>query len=537
MSGRDFIEELLAEQQGSSAVERFSRRHEKHDVPAQSLYYRDLIPLTAPKSGEQYAFEVELDKCSGCKACVTACHSLNGLDDNESWRDVGMLSSADYGAPFQQSITTACHHCVDPACANGCPVLAYEKDPITGIVHHLDDQCIGCQYCVLKCPYDVPKYSVERGIVRKCDMCSSRLAAGEAPACVQSCPNEAIRITVVDQEEMSARFRQESAETFLPGAPAGDYTVPTTLYRSAKTLPKNLLAGNHHDLRPQPAHFPLILMLLLTQASVGVFFWNQILSLCLPGAVSASSQRANLFAGLLTGVLGIGASIAHLGKPLQAWRSFLGLKKSWLSREIVIFGLYLASAGALVAAAFIQPSTICGPFLNLAALCTVLLGLLGVFCSVMIYHDTRRLFWRRDLTATKFFGTMFILSPAIVMLNPSTQSAAQSVLGIAIIMASWIKLASEGSWFRMDPESKEIFSHATRIMAGPLKFAAHLRLGLGIAGGMLAPALLLFAGLSGTALLLLEGSMLALLIGGEFFERYLVFTAVAPSRMPGGIES
>src|SRR5207244_2277096 len=67
MSGRDFIDELLAEQQGSSAVERFSRRHEKHDVPAQSLYYRDLIPLTAPKSGEQYAFEVELDKCSGCK--------------------------------------------------------------------------------------------------------------------------------------------------------------------------------------------------------------------------------------------------------------------------------------------------------------------------------------------------------------------------------------------------------------------------------------------------------------------------------------
>ena len=55
-------------------------------------------------------------------------------------------------------------------------MLAYEKDPVTGIVRHLDDQCIGCSYCILKCPYDVPKYSRARGIVRKCDMCHSRLA-------------------------------------------------------------------------------------------------------------------------------------------------------------------------------------------------------------------------------------------------------------------------------------------------------------------------------------------------------------------------
>ena len=57
--------------------------------------------------------------------------------------------------------------------------MAYDKDPETGIVRHLDDQCIGCQYCVLKCPYDVPKYSERLGIVRKCDMCVGRLRAGE----------------------------------------------------------------------------------------------------------------------------------------------------------------------------------------------------------------------------------------------------------------------------------------------------------------------------------------------------------------------
>jgi formate dehydrogenase iron-sulfur subunit len=87
---------------------------------------------------------------------------------------------------------------------NGCPVLAYEKDAKTGIVRHLDDQCIGCQYCVLKCPYEVPRYSSRLGIVRKCDMCANRLSVGEAPACVQSCPSAAIKITVVAKEVVSA---------------------------------------------------------------------------------------------------------------------------------------------------------------------------------------------------------------------------------------------------------------------------------------------------------------------------------------------
>src|SRR5205085_3191577 len=144
-------------------------------------------PLAAPGPGEQYAFEVDLDACTGCKSCVVACHALNGLDEDESWRSVGLLQGARTAA-FQQTVTTACHHCVDPACLTGCPVDAYEKDVQTGIVRHLDDQCIGCQYCVLKCPYDVPKYNARLGIVRKCDLCSSRLSAHEAPACAQACP-------------------------------------------------------------------------------------------------------------------------------------------------------------------------------------------------------------------------------------------------------------------------------------------------------------------------------------------------------------
>src|SRR5688572_24922818 len=266
-TSKTLIDELINEQRSLTAVSRFSQKHERAEIPLQSRYYRDLIPLSKPTGGEQYAFEVDLDKCSGCKACVAACHALNGLEDDESWRSVGLLVSDEADLPYQQTVTTACHHCVDPACLNGCPVLAYEKDPLTGIVRHLDDQCIGCQYCVLKCPYEVPHYSKRLGIVRKCDMCANRLAVGEAPACVQSCPNAAIRITIVDREIIRDRHHTtNTAESFLPASPDPKYTLPTTTYISGKGLPLTARAADSTELRPAASHWPLVFMLVLTQA-------------------------------------------------------------------------------------------------------------------------------------------------------------------------------------------------------------------------------------------------------------------------------
>jgi formate dehydrogenase iron-sulfur subunit len=121
-AGPLLIEDLLHEQQLLTPVARFSLKHESGDLPAQAKYYQDLIPLSEPKEGQQYAFAVDLDACTGCKACVTACHNLNGLDDEETWRDVGVLFGGTPAEPVQLTVTTACHHCVDPACMNGCPV-------------------------------------------------------------------------------------------------------------------------------------------------------------------------------------------------------------------------------------------------------------------------------------------------------------------------------------------------------------------------------------------------------------------------------
>jgi len=237
------IDSLLAEQKKLTAVERFSQQHENTSDVLQAESYKDLIPIKKPSTGEQYSFAVDLDKCTGCKACVVACHSLNGLDKDESWRDVGELVSLD--SPDKQTVTSACHHCADPGCLSGCPVGAYEKIEDTGVVKHLDDQCIGCSYCELKCPYDVPKYNKDLGIVRKCDMCHDRLAEGEAPACVQSCPNGAISIQLITTEEIRANAAKQ--ESIIKGAFRSDYTLPSTVYTSSRKLSDSMMVTCHSD--------------------------------------------------------------------------------------------------------------------------------------------------------------------------------------------------------------------------------------------------------------------------------------------------
>ncbi|MGL4512918.1 MAG: DmsC/YnfH family molybdoenzyme membrane anchor subunit, partial [Lacipirellulaceae bacterium] len=98
------VRALLEESRELTAVERFAKAHEGH-TPAQARYYRDLIPAGPPGAGQQYAFDVDLDACSGCKACVSACHHLNGLEAGETWRSVGQLYGQN-GLPIIQHVTT-----------------------------------------------------------------------------------------------------------------------------------------------------------------------------------------------------------------------------------------------------------------------------------------------------------------------------------------------------------------------------------------------------------------------------------------------
>jgi formate dehydrogenase iron-sulfur subunit len=580
---RTLIDELLAEQRTLTAVDRFSRLHETNGVPAQEKFYRDLIPLNAPKPGEQFAFEVDLDKCSGCKGCVTACHSLNGLEETETWRSVGLLISKNDEAPngqtnapfdirhssfgFQQHVTTACHHCVDPACLNGCPVLAYDKDPITGIVRHLDDQCIGCQYCILKCPYDVPKYSAKRGIVRKCDMCSNRLAVGEAPACVQACPNEAIRITIVNRETIAKNFRAKNDErqmtngdpnapfdirhpSFLPSAPEPSYTLPTTQFISKRGLPKNLVAANRNQLKPEHTHPPLVIMLVLTQLSVGAFCVDTLLRAVFPENLMMRLSPFHSLVAFGIGMLALAASTLHLGRPQFAWRAFVGLRNSWLSREIIVFGLFAGMAMVDAAIVWFAPLKNLNPIF--AGALVSIAGLLGVFCSLMIYFDTRRAFWNAAQTTTKFFGTTALLGTATILFVTTLQALLKPDIashGAYHQLTNWLtatlaaissaKLIFEATTFRhLLTREMTPLKRAALLMRGELSEITTARFLMGAIGGVILPLVFLtqkpapgFATLGFTLWILIFAAL------GEFLERRIFFAAAVAPRMPGGVES
>jgi Fe-S-cluster-containing dehydrogenase component/DMSO reductase anchor subunit len=531
------IDQWLAAQSDLSAVERFSQRHDGELGHRQARYYRDLLPAAPPGPGQQYAFDVDLDACTGCKACVAACHSLNGLDEGESWRSVTLLTGVrgKTRRPFQQTVTAACHHCVDPACLKGCPVDAYEKDPVTGIVAHLDDQCIGCSYCTLTCPYEVPVYNHRRGIVRKCDLCTGRLAAGEAPACVQACPNGAIAITVVDTADAVAR----ATSPLTPGAPPSSITVPTTRYRSAR----DAVASSEAPAAVGPAHDhpPLAVMLVLTQLSIGAFVTDlQLRTLTDRGTGVLPALDAFVIAA--AGVLALAASVLHLGRPRYGYRAVVGLRHSWLSREVVAFGAFTGLAvpyALLVGLGPFADARFAGPALGAVV---ALSGILGVACSVCIYTTTHRSSWRPAPVTAKFGLTAAAAGIATVVWATNVSSAVRGgdglggvertlLLALAAVVA--VKLAGEATVLRHlvrggDPEG----ARRAHLLLHDLRAVAARRVLLGVGAGVLVPLAWVAVG-DGLAAgwgLLVSSVVLAGVVGGELAERSLFFTAASAPR-------
>jgi Fe-S-cluster-containing dehydrogenase component/DMSO reductase anchor subunit len=562
LTGPALVANLLAEQQSLSAVERFSQWHGSHDSGGEDSAsplpcYTALLPATPPGPGQQYAFEVDLDRCSGCKACVVACHTRNGLDESETWRDVGLLVGGSRTLPVIQHVTAACHHCLEPACMTACPVNAYEKDAITGIVKHLDDQCFGCQYCTLACPYDVPKYHPGKGIVRKCDMCSSRLAVGEAPACVEACPHEAIAIRVVSREHV---VEDSEAAVFLPAAPDPQITLPTTTYKSRRPFPRNLLPVDYFQVNPQHAHWPLVVMLTLTQLSVGGFIVGLVLARLISGPATEWLQPLHAINSLSFGLLALAASVFHLGRPQYAFRAVLGLRHSWLSREIVAFGVFAALASVYAGSVIVSfmgeewfsaagQAWIEGLGAGVAAS-----GVAGVFCSAMIYVFTRRECWSLTRVMMRFTLTAAVLGLSAAWLSILAAALADpspelievlrqrgQVLCHSLIGAAAAKLAYEAAIFRhlllgrMTP-----LRRSALLLTRELANATLARFALGLLGGVLMPAMLLasLSTLSSSGLVQLVATTSLLFfacLAGELLERYLFFAACAAPRMPGGI--
>jgi len=139
------------------------------------------------------ALLIDITRCIGCRACAQACKESHGFpgDGQETELDATTYTLLlDKGN--DRYVRRLCMHCEDPSCASACPVGAFTKTAL-GPVTYDARRCLGCRYCMLACPFSVPRYEWSKAVpaVRKCDMCFARLEKGEPPACVAACPAQA----------------------------------------------------------------------------------------------------------------------------------------------------------------------------------------------------------------------------------------------------------------------------------------------------------------------------------------------------------
>ena len=238
----------------------------------------------APKVRPPEALSLLYDStlCVGCKACVSACKRANDMPaeidpGQEGWNTGtwdtakglsgktlnvikvyrnGTMEQKDREENGYAFIKRQCLHCVDPSCMSACPVSAMLKDPETGIVSHDPDRCIGCRYCVYACPFGVPQYDFSGpfGQIHKCQLCKHRLAEGELPGCVESCPTGATLFGRYEdlREEAHRRIKLKPGDTHVyPRGDAsgkfGGYHPPNEKIITAEYRPEvygeNILGG------------------------------------------------------------------------------------------------------------------------------------------------------------------------------------------------------------------------------------------------------------------------------------------------------
>jgi Fe-S-cluster-containing dehydrogenase component/DMSO reductase anchor subunit len=467
------------------------------------------MPGRTPGVGEQYRFHFDMGKCIGCKCCVVACNEQNGNPASINWRRVGEIQGGWYPHSSQSYLSMGCNHCLEPTCLKGCPVDAYSKDPITGLVRHSADACIGCQYCTWNCSYGVPQYNAERGVVGKCDMCHGRLSTGESPACVSACPEGAIAIEIVKVDD----WRRAVASIMPPtGFPVDDGSLSTTRITLPADLPPDAKPKDLTHVVPEHPHWPLVIMTVLTQLSVGAFVTVWLLQLL------GASTRLDLAAltSLVVGGLALGASTMHLGRPVHAYRALRMWRRSWLSREVLLFSAFsgIASVYAAMLWLAVPGSTWIGA-------ATALLGAAGVTASACIYLVPSRPAWNSWHTVVDFFLTGAVLGPLFVAATGAGDSRA---LGIVAATASGSHLALVAlrvlGWMASDSPELQGTARLFSTRLARLVLTRGCLLGL---GGILLP----LTAPSGWTI----AASLLVALSAQILGRYLFFVSVVPKHL------
>ncbi len=196
------------------------------------LIRRSASTVTPPaQSQTEVAKLIDFSKCIGCKACQTACLAWNDLEE-EVGVNVGVYENPHDLTPNTWTLMRytewenpdtgnlewlirkdGCMHCEDPGCLKACPSPGAIVQYSNGIVDFIQENCIGCGYCVKGCPFNIPRISKVDNKAYKCTLCSDRVAVGLGPACQKACPTQAIVFGPKDEMKKWAEKRIEDLKS------------------------------------------------------------------------------------------------------------------------------------------------------------------------------------------------------------------------------------------------------------------------------------------------------------------------------------
>ncbi len=514
-------------------------------------FQKKLIPTEPLIEGEQYRFHFNAGKCIGCECCVVACNEQNNNPASVNWRRVGEIEAGKFPDTRRFYLSMGCNHCIAPSCLKGCPTNAYEKDIKTGIVRHKADSCIGCGYCQWNCPYSVPQFNSERKIVTKCDMCYGRLAEGNAPACVEACPENAIEIERVNINEWTVNHESGNA----PGLPNSDYTISTTRITLPKKMPSSTHAVNAYRYSPEHSHPTLVMFLNFSQMSVGGFIILWLLDMYKQFILKSPLQEDMgiliSLSMLFVSTLALGTAMFHLGRPIHAFKALKMWKRSWLSREVLLFTLFSGLAFAYASLWFTENVfgflQFPGELRIIIGSLVAIFGLAGVISSAYIYMVPARPSWNTPNTPLSFIITTFILGPTFASfimifgnLGKGISHINHSYLFILyeiVIFSALLKLFILISTYYHMKQSRSLELNGTAtLLSTHFKWQYGGRLITLALGGVLLPVLSIIQISNQGNIAVLMGLSIAQFIIMTFSEilgRYLFFVTVIPKNMAG----
>lgn len=469
------------------------------------------LPLDA---GEQYRFSFDMGACIGCHSCEVACAEQNGNPVGVNWRRVGEVEGGEFPNARRFNLSMACNHCVEPTCLAGCPTNAYVKLPNGIVAHHAED-CIGCQYCIWNCPYEVPVFNPQRRVVTKCDLCEPRLAAGGNPACVEACPTKAIRVEKVDV----AAWRCDHTQADAPGLPPSGITLSTTRIVLPDSMPAHTRPIVNDQPSPADPHWPLVAVTLLTQMSLGTLAASVSLVLWPAGTGGVGGGVVAAAAGTVA----LFVSTLHLGRPAAAWKALRNLRRSWLSREVALFSAFAAATFAYAVASLAgQPIGAAAPVLGAVAM---VLGAAGVYASGRLYLVPARPVWNSPRTVVAFYATAFAVGPLVAVLCAQPSAGQARVLLAVAGAGNLLQLAMTQHLTASIAVRKEReFSLTARLLFGPFRLLFTVR----VVAGLAAVALASWPALSGSHPVVWASLALVVSAGDELIGRYLFFVTVTP---------